>query len=157
METMVLRSAIQYDREKEGFTVTEQSTKETKEIKLSYISQTFGSTMFEEHKKFVTSFNDAADGDKPTMMLAMIINLFAPDRPQLVRKEVVAKAEEKYCHLLQAYLRSKYSSSKAECMLPKILMKLTDVRNYGVLSAEHMSQLSGDSLLPLLQEVFAKK
>lgn len=158
METLVLRSAIQYDPNIDGFAVEDVTSKQKKDLKISFINQALGPEIYSEHMKFITSFNTAAKWDKPTMILAMIINLFSPDRQGLQNKEIVANAEEHYSFLLQAYLRSKYAYYEARSIYPKLLLKLTDVRSYGEMSAQHISQLSAPrDMEPLLKELFDVK
>lgn len=155
METLVLRSAIQYDPEIDGFSIEETASKTKKGIKISMIGSALGEELLQEHKKFITSFNTVAKWDKPTMILAMIINLFSPDRPGLQNKALVTEAEEKYSLLLQAYLRSKYNLYEARSVYPRLLMKLTDVRNYGEMSAQRVSNVATHDMEPLLREIFS--
>lgn len=155
METLVLRSAIQYDPEIGGFSIEETSSKIKKGIKISIIGSALGEELFTEHMKFITSFNTVAKWDKPTMILAMIINLFSPDRSGLQDKPMVTKAEEKYSLLLQAYLRSKYNLYEARSVYPRLLMKLTDVRNYGEMSAQRVASVAVHDMEPLLREIFS--
>jgi len=155
METLVLRSAIQYDPKVGGFAVQDINSKEKKYLKISFISQGLGEELFTEHMRFIESFNAAAKWDKPTMVLAMIINLFSRDRPGLTNKKVVENAEGRYSMLLQAYMRSKYSFHEASTLYPKLLLKLTDVRSYGEMSAQHVAQVAPQDMEPLLKDIFS--
>ena len=128
METLVIRSAIVHDSTVE--------TSEDKTVNTSYpaskdssssstststIASTHPTTttttpptsqvtkdMVYEHLKFIKSFNAVAKWDKPTMVLAMIVNLFSSDRADLINRDVVARAAERYALLLQCYLKSIY-------------------------------------------------
>lgn len=155
METLVLRSAIQYDPNIGGFAVEDVTSNQRKDLKMSIISQGMGEELYTEHMKFITSFNTVAKWDKPTMILVMIINLFSPDRPDLKETAIVAQAQEKYFFLLQAYLRSKYSLYEARSIYPRLLIKLTDVRTYGEISAQQVSQAKTNQMEPLLREIFS--
>lgn len=153
---MAIRSAIQYDPHIAGFGVEDSVTGARKTLQLDFIRDIFGQQMYKEHMEFVTSLNSAANWDKPTMILTMLINLFASDRPGLTNKQLVSDAEDHYTVLLKAYLRSKYPQFKADAMYPRLLMKLADVRNLGDTSKKTLNMLSvtkADDLAPLLKEV----
>lgn len=157
-ETMVIRSAIQYDPNIGGFDVVNADSGERKQIQIEVIKGMFGEELYHEHMKFITSFNTAAQWDKATMVLTMLINLFASDRPGIVDKYLMAQAEVHYSELLQAYLKSRYTLSEANAIYPRLLQNLVDVRTYGEMSKkaiEKVSVSSNPNVQPLLQEVFS--
>ena len=126
METLVIRSAIVHDStvetsEDKTVNTSYPASKDSSSSSASTIASTHPTTttttpptsqvtkdMVSEHLKFIKSFNAVAKWDKPTMVLAMIVNLFSSDRADLINRDVVARAAERYALLLQCYLKSIY-------------------------------------------------
>lgn len=152
---MALRSAIQYNPDIDGFELEESSTGEKKAIKMEVIRHMLGDELFDAHMKFITTFNNVAKWDKPTMIITMVINLFASDRVGLHNKEHVSQTEEHYSFLLQALLRSMYTLHEARTIYPKLLMMMTEVRSYGELAKKTINHLDVNfsQLDPLLREL----
>ncbi len=113
-----------------------------------------GGQLFEDHMKFVRSLAIDLKADQTTMILLLVISLFSPDRMNLINKDLVAQEQENYSELLCKYLESKYPYHVAHALYPKLLMKLTDIRN---LNEEHSAVLlkvnDPDAIQPLMQEV----
>ena len=179
METLVIRSAIVHDSTVE--------TSEDKTVNTSYpaskdssssstststIASTHPTTttttatpptsqvtkdMVSEHLKFIKSFNAVAKWDKPTMVLAMNVNLFSSERADLINRDVVARAAERYALLLQCYLKSIYRAREARSLYPQLLLTLSKVRSYGAISAQHMVRGTLSDLEPLMREMFSIK
>ena len=152
---MALRSAIQYTPDMDGFELEDSSTGDKKAIKMDIIKHILGEDLFEAHMQFVLSLNTVAKWDKPTMILTMVISLFASDRPGLHNKEHISRAEEHYSFLLQAFLRSKYTLHEARSIYPKLLMKITDVRTYAEQAKNTINNqnVNSSQLDPLLREL----
>ncbi len=113
-----------------------------------------GGQLFEDHMKFVRSLAIDLKADQTTMILLLVISLFSPDRMNLINKDLVAQEQENYSELLCKYLESRYPYPVAHAMYPKLLMKLTDIRN---LNEEHSAVLlkvnDPEAIQPLMQEV----
>lgn len=153
-----MRSAIQYDPNIGGFAIKNSNSGVKKNIQIEIIRFMFGEELYDEHMKFITSLNTAAQWNKPTMILTMLINMFASDRPNIKDKSLVDEAGMHYSQLLQAYLKSQYTLSEANAIYPRLLMKLVDVRNYGELSRSAIEKhwvTSSAGIEPLLKEVFS--
>lgn len=168
METLVIRSAIvreEKDDKPPDPSVDEDSSTSIPDRKSSSSSRdptppsasNTTQEMVTEHMKFVKSFNAAAKWDKPTMVLAMIVNLFSPDRVDLITRDVVARAAERYARLLQTYLNSIYSFKEAKALYPQLLQTLSQVRSYGEISSQHMVRVTLSDLEPLMREMFSIK
>lgn len=177
METLVIRSAIVHDstvETSEDKTVntsypTSKDSSSSSSTSTSTIASTHPTTtatpptsqvtkdMVSEHLKFIKSFNAVAKWDKPTMVLAMIVNLFSSDRADLINRDVVARAAERYALLLQCYLKSIYRAREARSLYPQLLLTLSKVRSYGAISAQHMVRVTLSDLEPLMREMFSIK
>ena len=151
-----MRSAIQYDPYVGGFAVVNGNTEAQKKIQLSFIKSVFGEGLYDEHMRFITSFNMAAQWNKPAMILSMIINIFASDRPEIKDKSLVEEARMHYSQLLQAYLRSQYTLFKADTVYQQILAKLGDLKTYGEMTRQVMDRHSvtdSAEIEPLVKEM----
>ena len=49
----------------------------------------YGVQLYEEHKRFVSSFDERWRSDETVMLLLSAIALFTPERPNVLHKEVV--------------------------------------------------------------------
>ena len=175
METLVIRSAIVHDSTVEtsedktvntSYPANKDSSSSTSTSTIASTHQTTTATpptsqvtkdMVSEHLKFIKSFNAVAKWDKPTMVLAMIVNLFSSDRADLINRDVVARAAERYALLLQCYLKSIYRAREARSLYPQLLLTLSKVRSYGAISAQHMVRVTLSDLEPLMREMFSIK
>lgn len=148
METLVIRAAICYSSDLRGV------DNPTSDLRNSFIQHGLGQELYEEHIRHLTSFNTIAKWDKVSLVLTLIINLFNAARPGVMYKEQVKSAEDRYSLLLQSYLRSKYSLLEAQALFPQLLLKLSEIRHYGELCAQHIATVSPSELEPLMREIF---
>lgn len=112
-----------------------------------------GGQLFEDHMKFVRSLAVDLKADQTTLILLLVISLFSPDRLNLMNKELVSQEQENYSELLCKYLESKYPYPVAHAMYPKLLMKLTDIRNLNEEHSAVLLKVNPDAIQPLMQEV----
>ncbi|XP_050398810.1 vitamin D3 receptor isoform X1 [Patella vulgata] len=152
MEIFVLRSAMAFDKEKEKWKYKDEGGK--KELDPKIIASALSSDMYSSHIQFVRSLHELINSNRLILMLLFIIELFSPDRPNLKNKEHVARSQEKYSQWLKAYMESVYPVQTAKVLYPKVLMKLTDVRNLGAESAKLAAHVDISKLAPLQKEMF---
>ena len=150
IELLILRSVITYDREK-GHFLDPSDNEETSALNIEQFTQVEGG-LFEDHMKFVKSAIDMG-ADQTALILLLIISLFSPDRPNLENKEQIGEEQEKYSQLLFKYLSTVYHPDIAQRMFPKLLMKLTDIRNLNEEHSQVLLKVNPICLQPLMQEV----
>lgn len=153
MEIMILRSAISLDTNTEKWKYRIAGGGRD-QLDSSVIQRAMGSPMYSEHIRFIKSLIELTQNNKMVMMLLFLIELFSTDRPHIVDTHFVAEGQEKYSLWLKSYLESIYPVHEAANLYPKLLMKLTDVRNLGEFSAQIASQIDISRMEPLLVEVF---
>ena len=152
IELLILRSVISFDTDKQQF--LDESDSETKAMKLEqFAAGEQGTGLFEEHMKFIKSLAIDMRTDQTTLILLLVISLFSPDRHNLVNKELVSEEQERYSQLLLKYLESKYPVNMARSMYPRLLMKLTDIRNLNEEHSQVLLKVNPDGIQPLMQEV----
>ena len=150
IELLILRSVITYDREK-GHFLDPSDREETSALNIEQFTKVEGG-LFEDHMKFVKSALEMG-ADQTCLILLLIISLFSPDRPNLLNKEQIGDEQEKYSQLLFKYLCTVYQPGTAQRMFPKLLMKLTDIRNLNEEHSQVLLKVNPICLQPLMQEV----
>ena len=150
IELLILRSVITYDREK-GHFLDPSDREETSALNIEQFTKVEGG-LFEDHMKFVKSAIEMG-ADQTSMILLLIISLFSPDRPNLQNKEQICEVQELYSQLLFKYLSTVYPPGAAQKMFPRLLMKLTDIRNLNEEHSQVLLKVNPICLQPLMQEV----
>ena len=157
IELLILRSVITFDKEKQHFLdpMDQESVHAMNVDQLRAAHK--GDGLFEDHMKFVKSLAVDLKADQNTLILLLMISLFSPDRPSLVNKELVSDEQEKYSELLQRYLESRYPVAIVRAVYPKLLMKLTDIRNLNEEHSQVLLKVNPEVLQPLMKEVLDVK
>ena len=151
IELLILRSVITFDKEKQHF-LDPCDREEASAMNLEQLKKAEGG-LFEDHMKFVKSLAIDLCADQTTLILLLVVSLFSPDRPNLFNKQLVSQEQEKYSMLLKKYLESRYPISVARSMYPKLLMKLTDIRNLNEEHSQVLLKVNPEGIQPLMQEV----
>jgi len=152
IELLILRSVITFDKEKQHF-LDPCDSEESAAMNLDQLRRAEGTTLFEDHMKFVTQLAVDLKADQTTLILLLIISLFSPDRPNLLNKQLVGEEQHRYSMLLSNYLESRYSYHEARALYPKLLMKLTDIRNLNEEHSQVLLKVNPMVIQPLMQEV----
>ena len=152
IELLILRSVITFDKEKQHF-LDPCDNEEQSAMNLEQLKKAEGSGLFEDHMKFVHSLAVELQADQVTLILLLVVSLFSPDRPNLLNKDLVAAEQEKYSNLLMKYLEATYPSIYALRLFPRLLMKLTDIRNLNEEHSQVLLKVNPESIQPLMQEV----
>ncbi|KAK2171739.1 hypothetical protein NP493_1030g00015 [Ridgeia piscesae] len=153
IELLILRSVITFDTEKQHFLdpcdQEDTAAMNTEQLRMAEN----GTGLFDDHMKFVKSLAIDLHADQTTLILLLVISLFSPDRPNVVNKELVSAEQERYSLLLQKYLETRYPVGTAHTLYPKLLMKLTDIRNLNEEHSQVLLKVNPEGIQPLMQEV----
>ncbi|ESN91591.1 hypothetical protein HELRODRAFT_70532 [Helobdella robusta] len=153
IELLILRSVITFDKEKQHF-LDPVDPEETKAMKIEQLKTAeLGTNLFEDHMRFVRSLAFDLCADDTTLILLLVISLFSPDRENLEQKSLVAKEQERFSSLLKSYLESVYPVGMARVLFPKLLLKLTDIRNLNEEHSQVLLKVNPESIQPLMKEV----
>jgi len=152
IELLILRSVITFDKEKQHF-LDPLDKEETSAMNLEQLRKAEGGKIFEAHMKFVKSLAIDIGADQTSLILLLVISLFSPDRSNLINKDLVGLEQERYSMLLCKYLESSYPPHLAKTYYPKLLMKLTDIRNLNEEHSQVLLKVNPEGLQPLMQEV----
>lgn len=151
IELLIIRSVINFDKEKGHFLDPFDKVKyamTTEQLRLAE-----GGGLFEEHMKFVKSLAIDLHADETILILLLVISLFSPDRPCISDKAYIAKEQDKYALLLQRYLESRHPGHVVRSIYPKLLMKLTDIRNLNEEHSQVLLKVNPEGIQPLMKEV----
>lgn len=109
--------------------------------------------LFDDHMRFIRSLASDLRADETILILLLLISLFSPDRESLTWKEFVSTEQEKYSTLLKEYLESIHPLPVARKLFPKLLMKLTDIRNLNEDHSQVLLKMRPEGIHPLMKEV----
>ena len=151
IELLILRSVITFDKEKQHF-LEGADREDQSAMNLEQLKKAEGG-LFEDHMNFVKSLAVDLNADQTTLILLLVVSLFSPDRPNLFNKQLVWQEQERYSMLLKKYLETKYPVSWARGIYPKLLMKLTDIRNLNEEHSQVLLKVNPEGIQPLMQEV----
>src|SRR6218665_120582 len=153
IELLILRSVMTFDKEKQHF-LDPVDHEETRAMKLEQLEQAEdGTGLFKDQLKFVQSLSIDLNADLTTLILLLVISLFSPDRENLECRNLVAQVQERYTILLKNYLESIYPTHISRVLLPKLLMKLTDIRNLNEEHTQVLLKVNPEGIQPLMKEV----
>jgi len=169
IELLILRSVISFDKEnnyfldpydKDSLAMSSEQLREGMEKPMaeemgafSGLSPAQSRGLFDDHMKFVKSLAIDLKADETVLILLLMLSLFSPDRPCVQDKVYISAEQDKYALLLQRYLESKYPLHMVKTMYPKLLMKLTDIRNLNEEHSQVLLKLNPEGIQPLMKEV----
>ncbi|XP_056005523.1 nuclear hormone receptor HR96-like isoform X29 [Ostrea edulis] len=153
IELLILRSVISFDKEKNQWLDPLDSEDHSMDIK--NLQEGEGVTLFAEHMKFTKSLAIDLKADETMLILLLVISLFSPDRPSICEKSYVYQEQEKYALLLLRYLESRYSAYTVRAIYPKLLMKLTDIRDLNEEHSRNLLMVNPEDLQPLMIELLS--
>lgn len=167
IELLILRSVISFDKEhnyfldpfdKDSLALTSDQLKTGLDRPDASDSQQnrlgpMNSGLFDEHMKFVKSLAIDLKADETVLILLLMLSLFSPDRPTVQDKLYVSAEQDKYALLLQRYLESRWPPHIVRSIYPKLLMKLTDIRNLNEEHSQVLLKLNPEGIQPLMKEV----
>ncbi|XP_022110633.1 oxysterols receptor LXR-alpha-like isoform X2 [Acanthaster planci] len=148
IEVMLLRTALRYDREQDAIMFGNEQPYTRKQLQEGGIGD-----LVDPMYNFARSMSEL-DLDYAEYVLLMAITILSSDRPSVEDREKVEEAQEKYLDMLTAYL--KLRRPKETLILPKVLMKLTELRSLNNSHSELLFQLKlkDQRIPPLLKEIW---
>jgi len=154
-ELMILRSIMSYDAEK-GCWKIPHTDSHTNHIKMEVLKEARGN-VYEEHQRFIQSFDASWRSDEKIMLLLSAIILFDCNRPNIVHRDVIQLEQESYFYLLRRYLESVVSGCQARSMYLKLIGKISELH---ILNDKHVRvymDVNPKEVEPLLIEIFDLK
>ncbi|KZC05898.1 Nuclear hormone receptor HR96 [Dufourea novaeangliae] len=153
-EMMILRSAINYDAEKNMWWIP-HSQESMSNIKVDVLKEVKGN-LYAEHARFIRSF-DPKWRDENIILILSAIALFTPDRLKVVHSDVIKLEQNSYYYLLRRYLESVYPGCEAKSMFLKLIQKISDLHRLNNEVVGVYLNLNPSRVEPLLIEIFDLK
>lgn len=151
IEVIMLRVALRYDRELDAIMFGNEMPYTRKQLLEGGIGD-----LVDPMYNFAKSMSEL-DLDYAEFILLMAITILSPDRPAINERERVEQMQETYLDMLRSYL--KLRRPHEVLLLPKVLMKLTELRSLNNSHSELLFQLKvkDQKIPPLLQEIWDVK
>lgn len=151
IEVIMLRVALRYDRELDAIMFGNEEPYTRKQLLEGGIGD-----LVDPMYNFAKSMSEL-DLDYAEFILLMAITILSPDRPAINERERVEQMQETYLDMLRSYL--KIRRPHEVLLLPKVLMKLTELRTLNNSHSELLFQLKvkDQKIPPLLQEIWDVK
>ncbi|XP_033126321.1 oxysterols receptor LXR-alpha-like isoform X2 [Anneissia japonica] len=148
IEIMLLRTALRYDAENDAIMFGNEQPYTRKQLHDGGIGELVD-PMFDFAKGMAE-----LDLDYTEYVLLMAVAILSSDRPSVQDKEKVDEVQEGYLEILRSYLRIR--RPKETLLLPKVLMKLTELRTLNNSHSELLFQLklADQKIPPLLTEIW---
>ncbi|XP_001606458.1 nuclear hormone receptor HR96 [Nasonia vitripennis] len=153
-EMMILRSAINYDPDKDIWKIPHSQDRMSK-IKVDVLKEAKGN-LYAEHSRFVRTF-DPRWRDENIILILSAIALFSPDRPRVVHSDVIKLEQNSYYYLLRRYLESIYPGCEAKSTFLKLIQKISELHRLNDEVVGVYLNVNPSSVEPLLIEIFDLK
>lgn len=153
-ELMILRSVMTYNPENDCWQGPEGP--KVMQIKLDVLRTAKGN-VYEEHKRFIHSFDYNWRADENIMLILGAITLFSPTRPHVVHRDIIRMEQDSYYSLLRRYLDSIYSACEAQAAFKKLVQRIEELH---ILNENHVRvflDVDPKDVEPLLIEIFDLK
>lgn len=158
-ELMILRSVMTYNPENDCWLGPRGPGRlggELMRIKLDVLREAKGN-VYEEHKRFIHSFEPNWRTDECVMLLLGAITLFDPHRPNVVHADDIRVQQEAYYTLLRRYLESVYSSCEARSAYLKLVQRIDELHSLNENHVRIYLDVNPKEVEPLLIEIFDLK
>jgi nuclear receptor subfamily 1 group I len=109
-------------------------------------------TLLEKHMNFIKTLKKLHLDETTNILLALIV-LLSSDREGLIDSELVQKEQEKYLLLLKSYMNWRYGTNKSSILYPKLLLKLTDLRELAEAHTDYHLLLGKEELEEIQQRL----
>ncbi|XP_071453757.1 nuclear hormone receptor HR96 [Hetaerina americana] len=160
-EMMILRSVMTYDPDKDSWKIPHSGTSRSRGspnlIKVDVLKKAPGN-VYEEHQRFLRTFDARWRSDESVMLLLSAITLFSPQRPHVVHSDVVRLEQNSYYYLLRRYLENVCPNGcEARSTFLHLIQKMAELHR---LNEEHVKvylDVNPRDVEPLLIEIFDLK
>ncbi|XP_002013932.2 nuclear hormone receptor HR96 [Drosophila persimilis] len=154
-EMMIMRSVMIYDDDRDSWKVPH--TKENMGTIRTDLLKFAEGNIYEEHQKFITTFDEKWRMDENIILIMCAIVLFTSARSRVIHKDVIRLEQNSYYYLLRRYLESVYSGCEAKNAFIKLIQKISDVERLNKFIINVYLNVNPSQVEPLLREIFDLK
>ncbi|XP_059082992.1 nuclear hormone receptor HR96-like [Tigriopus californicus] len=156
-ELMILRSVINYNPDKNSWRIPSKDRPREVNMELLKEASHLGVNLYEEHQRFVKSFDPKWRTDENVMLLLSAIALFNPARTNVLHKDVVKLEQDAYYYLLRRYLETICTGCDARRAYLHLIGRLKDLNRLNESHIQLFLGLNPKLVEPLLIEIFDLK
>ncbi|CAI4231883.1 unnamed protein product [Auanema sp. JU1783] len=153
-ELLILRGVMAYDSNRKIWSHSFTQNIRGMEIKLDVLQRTVESQHFEEHKRFLESFDARVRKTENVILVLMAIVIFQSDNPKLGDQKRVDEAQKGYLILLKKVLECEFGQANWESMFSQLLTNLQSLRELNQGLVKIYCGFDSSQLDPLLKELF---
>lgn len=110
MQLSILRAVASFRMSEKEWRINTPVHEFTPSLSLEDVQRLLSPQLAEMHLTFISSVQKF-QVDEPIIMLLSLITMFTPERGDLIERENIAKAQEKYIVLLERYCTWKYGTN----------------------------------------------
>lgn len=154
-ELLILRGVMVFDPVKHAWNTCVAQGSNELEIKLDVLKRSEELEHYEEHKRFLTTFEAKWGKNEYIMLLLNAVTLFSPVRVNLTDTRKLQNLQQIYCDTLRRYLGNLYVAPEAERVYQELLQKVDKELTHlsrSLLRIYHT--LNANEIDPLLLELF---
>ncbi|KAK6746975.1 hypothetical protein RB195_000306 [Necator americanus] len=153
-ELLILRGVMAFDPNKNTWNHNFTTGIKGMEVKLDVLKSTKETQHYEEHKRFLTEFNEQIRTNECVMLLLMALVIFRPDRQNLREKERVRAIQNTYYGVLRRILECEYAGNEAFLVYEMLVRKLEELKHLKEGLVRIYYGFDSRQLDPLIKELF---
>ncbi|EYC21041.1 hypothetical protein Y032_0020g197 [Ancylostoma ceylanicum] len=153
-ELLILRGVMAFDPNKNTWNHNFAEGIKGMEVKLDVLKSTKETQHYEEHKRFLTEFNEQIRTNECVMLLLMALVIFRPDRHNLRDKERVRAIQNTYYGVLRRVLECEYAANEALTVYEMLVRKLEELKHLKEGLVRIYYGFDSRQLDPLIKELF---
>lgn len=155
-ELLILRGVMAFDPNENTWKHNFSNNKGFKgmEVKLDVLKSANESQHYEEHKRFLTEFNQHIKANECVMLLLMAIVIFRPDRHNLRDTGRIRDIQYMYYGVLRRVLECEYATGDAAQLYESLVRKLEELKHLKEGLVRIFYGFDSRQLNPLIKELF---
>ncbi|WKY06175.1 hypothetical protein Q1695_006406 [Nippostrongylus brasiliensis] len=153
-ELLILRGVMAFDPNENTWKHNFSKGFKEMEVKLDVLKSCKESQHYEEHKRFLTEFNQQIQTNECVMLLLMAIVIFRPDRPNLRDTQRIRDAQNMYYGVLRRVLECEYPHGGAAQVYETLVRKLEELKHLKEGLVRIYYGFDSRQLDPLIKELF---
>ena len=149
---LILRSVSVYDAERDVW-VTQRGDIPTEILK----NATGFVRLHDDHVRYCRSIKSIIGDDLAIVVILLVLVLFSPEGPHVVRRELVADVQDRYVVLLKHYLEARYSYARSADMFPQLMSKVKELKDFAELHGRCLVDIDPTEIEPIMLEILDLK
>lgn len=115
------------------------------------------SELHNDHVRMCRQMKELAKEDITLYVIMQVISLFSPECANLTNRALISNVQDTYLILLKHHIEANYSYEIARSFTLKLLLKLTEMKQYSEQHGKLLLHANTSELEPILLEIFDLK